>query len=542
MATYYVDFSATNNGDGSAYTQAASGGAVGAFNTIFSLTLTSGDIVWMRRVAKSAAFTSTQTLAYAGVTFIGWPESGDDFYSTRPSPPQTTWDADAGNYATFTLNTASTNLTINAASMLIYRLQVLCTSASASALSFGTVSGNTFKNCWFANNQSVTVSLISITNATNTEFDNCEFSVTTYNNSSSAIFSSLTTCAINNCQIDITNLNGTSSASLIQMSTSSVIRNLTFNVGTMNSSATLIFIFISNTGNTIINCTITVTTNTATGNATVLQINTGENSNIVRNLNCNVGYNFVISGSGNDIQVNKWTQTTANTTGAIQVSGSGNTLVFNNTTFKSGNTSGDIDITGAGNTIVTRNATYANTPFFRQSADLGNRWFSFDDGGTANLWKSATFSGTVNSSSVTRTGGEVYSILLTNTLSTSLSRGQMQLSQLGRETMWISCSSGARTITIYGAYKNYTTLLAHDIWIETEYRDGSIITQPVTTHIPNGALSSDSSTWVGDSGLTMFKMVLSFTLSAAQIVPLRIYGLKYQSSAYLYIDPLPVVT
>jgi len=108
--------------------------------------------------------------------------------------------------------------------------------------------------------------------------------------------------------------------------------------------------------------------------------------------------------------------------------------------------------------------------------------------------------------------------------------------------MWLSLPSGASTITIYGAHKNFSSITASDIWAELQYRDSSDDTQMVSTFDYGASLTSDASTWNNDSGLTGFKLVLSVTLSAAQVVPLRIYGSKYTATAYAYIDPLPVVT
>lgn len=49
--------------------------------------------------------------------------------------------------------------------------------------------------------------------------------------------------------------------------------------------------------------------------------------------------------------------------------------------------------------------------------------------------------------------------------------------------------------------------------------------------------------WKCDTGLTIFKMSKTITLPTNQTVPVRILGsISYEPNAYLYIDPIPVVT
>jgi hypothetical protein len=81
MATYYLDVSASNNGDGLAPTQAASDGAEGAFNnfaTLFAgtprsgVTLAAGDVIWVRTSASSVnlsfVMSASLTSSSAGTT------------------------------------------------------------------------------------------------------------------------------------------------------------------------------------------------------------------------------------------------------------------------------------------------------------------------------------------------------------------------------------------------------------------------------------------------------------------------------------------
>src|SRR5262249_34973896 len=96
MADRFYDASASNDGDGTAFGQAGSPGAAGAYNTLASKSFSSGDKVWCRRQSKT--ITSQLTLSSDGAIFIGWPKSGDINYSTRPSAAQASWDGDSADY------------------------------------------------------------------------------------------------------------------------------------------------------------------------------------------------------------------------------------------------------------------------------------------------------------------------------------------------------------------------------------------------------------------------------------------------------------
>jgi len=108
---YFIDFTAAEFGDGTAHTHAASEGAPGCWNAVTGReteiinALSSGDKVWIRRVGTGVSGNAMLLQYYDGkVAWIGWPESGDEYYDTRPgtggpSPdPRTDWDPDTLTY------------------------------------------------------------------------------------------------------------------------------------------------------------------------------------------------------------------------------------------------------------------------------------------------------------------------------------------------------------------------------------------------------------------------------------------------------------
>jgi len=137
MATHYIDHSAANNGDGTDAAQAASGGAVGAFNGLVANlgSIAAGDTVWIRRSGTAEALSAVFTLWDGGGCY-GWPKSTDPTYATRPaSGTSAGWDADADDYAEFT-TASTTNILVRpttaTAVMTVRRIHMLTSSTSSS--------------------------------------------------------------------------------------------------------------------------------------------------------------------------------------------------------------------------------------------------------------------------------------------------------------------------------------------------------------------------------------------------------------------------
>lgn len=543
MADFYIDFSAANDGDGTAFGQAASGGATGAYNTLAGKTFTTGDKVWMRRVTRGSNYTSTITLGVSGVLYIGWPMSGDTYYSTRPSGAQGTWDADGNSYAKFSF-ASSVNLATGATNLEFHRLHVLQTVGSQPMISYGSFAGTKHYNCIFENSGTMSVTGLTVNSSmTGTIYDGCEFRVANFASGGSTyvINCNVTAVFLTNATFTVTTTSPSGTAYIINLSsTAAYLADIAVNIATLAGSTGLGLITMGSS-NTVINVLGTVTTHSASASIRGIEI-TGS-GNILRNVGTNFGNGLLCSGNANDIEITSLTQRHLLTAGSVLISGTSNVVAINNAIFVTGNTTGDVVVSGVGNVIAMRNAAYQNaTPCVVTSAGTKSKIISFDHNATADDLRMFWYQGSIESSTTYRTGGESYSLKLTNSLSGSQSRGDLQISPVAAESMWLSLPSGANTITIYGAHKNFSTITAADIWAELQYKDGSDVIQTLTTFNYAAALTSDSSTWNNDSGLTLFKLVLSVTLPSAQVCPVRILGSKYTASAYAYIDPLPVIT
>lgn len=107
------------------------------------------------------------------------------------------------------------------------------------------------------------------------------------------------------------------------------------------------------------------------------------------------------------------------------------------------------------------------------------------------------------------------------------------------ETIWLNLSAGTRTVTLYGAHKGFgaTPPKGQHIWMEFEYLDANGKYVTCTTHAYEVDLTSDSSTWNNDTGLTAFKLSATVNVNADCIIPVRIHYHDYVASAYTYIDP-----
>ena len=554
MADYYVDFSATNDGDGTAYTHAGAPAGAGAYNTLASKTFIGGDKVWIRRVTRATDYSGDVTFAVASVLYIGWPISGDAHYATRPVGAQATWDADGGTHATFSFNLAADELNITANSIELHRLKINQKAVTSDPIAWGaSVTGVKMYNCYFQNSNATgysnTTFLAVVSGNTDFIFRGCTFDILVFSpNSTNPMFSvSGARAIIEGCTFNATTLtsNGSNNNILSVDAADCFILSCTATIGTLNGSgaAGLITFGASATGTNVVGLTGTVTTHNATGSQYTVTF--GGNGVTAKNISCNFGRGVNFSAAaGNYCSILSLLQRHGNASGGVAFGATshGNELHLTNFVFATGNTNGDVQLNGEGNTVYLRNASFqAGTPI----ATIGgstNKWFSFDHNLVVGNFQQGAKGGTIISSNTYRTGGEAFSMKVQMVGVTLFSKGEMHLSRKGAETIWLALSTGARTVTIYGAYKNFTSFLAHDIWAELDWMNGSSLIVTQSSFTLNGALTSDASTWVNDTGLTGFKLVLSFTLPSDQVVPLRLFGTKYESGAYVYIDPKPTIT
>lgn len=551
MADKFVDFSATNDGDGTAFGQAASPGGVGAYNTLVGKTFAASDKVWIRRKTKTQTALTFNTL---NVIYIGWPVSGDIYFATRPAAAQATWDPDAATYAeidglaaTTPLVTVSTN-----SGQELHRLKIVTLSGTGtSTITFQSSVSTIVYNSWIENASTSIVAGVLTAISNTIKFDNC-----TLLHSGTGGTGFLINTAVGTYETEFINCVITGSSS---MSTGRVL--------IFNNTAT----------NYLIGCTITCSSTTMTGDmivsansASVIFMNdctvdsdstgnqvqidvgagvAGSNARLVAfNLTMNKGRTIFLTGS-NYVHFRRFNQSTSGGTPptyAIQASAPGTIVCGSNFTFQPGNTQGDIQV-GNGIYYFLQNCTFASsTPMGPTPTDFPGVWVA-DDSSAVGFWKYRGQKGDTSSNSVSRTGGETFSLKFELSSGSAPFWKHMMPILPAFETIWVSLPASVSTITIYGAYKNYGAdpPTQKDIWIETDYLDagsGAHRAFSSSRQVNTTVLVADGSTWVGDTGLTIFKMTLTMTPGQACLAPIRLYHTKRVATAFVYIDPKPVVT
>lgn len=548
MANVYVDYTAANDGDGTTAAQAAGAGLTGAFNTLAGKTFTAGDKVWVRRVASSAIGATTTLSQTVGVEIIGWPKSGDVYYSTRPaSGTSNGWDSDSADYFTLLYNSASFNLSVSGQNYTFYRLKV---QQNASAAIVGSVTGSTniFIDCyWLHNHATPNTANPEITlNSTNTKFIRCKFEASASSNAGTGVVTVTTATGMKlfDCIVQVASIIGTSSIPFNITASDCTIHGLTVNIVTGTSVMNLITVSGSN-------CVIMDTAIVASGGVTSFSPFriTGSNNRIT-GITTNSGgggsNGFVsITGNHNVVMFTKCTQNpTTGTNGINLTTGAGNHVVLKNVVFQ-GNTQ-DLQMGSAANNMVyCNNCTFSSSPIISSSMHETCSVYSYNHNTTSGLFHAEFLNGTIDSSATYRTGGETFSFKFQSSSAGLGERGQLQLGIPGMETIWIALAAGSRTLTLYGAHKNFSsnTPTKQTMWFEFEYLDASGNYTHVSTYAYGTALDSDASTWNGDTGLTAFKIQApSVTVNADCVVSVRVFYHTYESGAYTYVDPKIVVT
>lgn len=93
MADWYVDLSASTNGDGS------TSSPWNDFTSTENASVNAGDRVWFRRTDTGEYISGFKEGDVNNpIYYIGWPKEGDDFYSIRDSGLAATWDLDSEDY------------------------------------------------------------------------------------------------------------------------------------------------------------------------------------------------------------------------------------------------------------------------------------------------------------------------------------------------------------------------------------------------------------------------------------------------------------
>lgn len=544
MANWFVDFSAANDGDGTAFNQASGGGASGAYNTLASKTFASGDLVWIRR--KSITITSLLTLNQGGTTYIGWPESGDTYFLTRPSAAQASWDADATGYAEINTTTslavmvsinASTNTTV---AQEFHRMKFFHNNTTVAALDCVAVSSlANFYACYWDHKGGATGGVANrvIHMAAACSFTNC---TATYTGVGTANAITVLSWSATTFPTTFTGCTLTTSGPAFVISNPGVGYFINCTISNAANSTRSLVIIAGAGFLYLYNCTLTF----ASTSVSVIDA-TGTTGKII-------GIKLTISGrrislpNGSMLHISSFTQTASSSDYAI-VPNTGSVIAGENFSFVSGNTTGDLG-PGIGSAYYLKNCTFTHaSPVGAANGNFLGAWI-LDHGGTVGAFRYIGPRGEVTTEAVKRERGERTTLkfnMNSGTGGTDPFWRQLPFIIPGMESILVHLPAYQSTITIYGAHKGYSSdpPLADDLWFDTDYISSTTgTTRTYASSKTTGSMTSDDSVWTGDTSLTQFKLSVTVTPGQACLCPIRLFFIKRVASAYLYIDPRPVVS
>lgn len=552
MPNYFIDPSATNDGDGTTAAQASSPGGVGAFNTPNGHVFAGpGAVVWIRR----ASFLALTTYNWGTATIVGWPVPGDDLYSTRPaSGTSAGWDGDAPTWADLRFSgTATPTATVNFNWFAAYRCKFTHTATSNSGTVWAFILGTTTKNCYFKSNvvgnANYAVAMPNgpfTSNVWSTTFEATDESKT-YDDTKNALnIPQFFDCTFNKLRVN---------TSLFTMQ-NAVVSGGTFSRCTFSSpfgNAVSVVTTATTYVAVLIDCTFDNSSVTSYPGATIASTVSISGRCLIRSATV-LGTGLAVNVFGTacpPLHVSKFQQfNPPSTSGLTPIAAGDVSLKIDNAQFVNGN-SPDVTVTAGGRVLIQNafRSPIAGTISVSQAA--AGKAFVQDELSAQGSWRSLTTNtGTISKSTTQRTGGEVYSLLASKTDSQPNYEPMEFFGEPGWETIWVPLVTGANTITVYGAYKNYESdpPTSEDVWLETDYLNtGSGPGRAHATTKAQGALTADASTWTGDT-VTSFKLVLVVTVTQGQVVPIRVLHSKahlVMSSGLfgsLYVDPKVVVS
>ncbi|MEI6542141.1 MAG: hypothetical protein WCL60_01380 [Methylococcales bacterium] len=593
MTNIYFDFSATFNGNGTAPTQASSGGAAGAYNTFVGVTPNSGDSWWIRRSNSAMTLAAVYAGALGGVNIIGWPISGDDFYASRPAAGISAgWDSDSTSlYAKILSSSATYNFAPTGVGANFQRLWVSSTNTATQTIPLASFAGasTTCKNSKFTfdnaiNGTSVQLPPLSITGAT-PNFQN----ITTQGSSTGATTTPIVTITqaaaaggyIKNLTVNAAALplgaGSIISSAAVQYTgvvgyQPIVFEGLTINILGSQSYHIGTALLTLTQGPCIRDLSITGPTGTAYQGSGLYLL---APRNDIYNVTCtgNAGP-IVIGGSNGIVEVKNWsisyqlgTGTTSASAGTYTTAGSGAPIAFlagasgnqfnlTNANIKAANQ--QIYNAGNWNQIMFNWVQFSGTNATGSNITGGtvagtSAGFDFDLFEQNSLQVLGSFRytnrhGQWTTTNTYRTGSAANFALKCVITEPALSqnRRELPIGVKGREQAFLNLTNGTNVIRLYGSYKSWAGTnealpTLRDIGINFDYYNGSGYV--AISSFTDGALPSDSSTWNNDSGLTGFIITTTLTdVSGAQAVPFNIFASpEFDSSGYIYIDPAVTV-
>lgn len=558
MADWFVDFSAANDGDGTAFGQAAGGGAAGAYNTLASKTFSSGDKVWIRR--KSKTITATLTLSQGGAIYIGWPQSGDTYFSTRPAAAQASWDADAVGYAEVTATTLFTPMVSIATNALqeFHRMKFNCAYTGTSAMtSVSLAIQANFYNCWMehAGTATSTTSQFVLNAAANGIFKNCTLTAVGTAAGSTPPTQIVVIVSANNvvaqfvsCNITVTAA-GSNTWVIFSATTSITGMDVFFIDCTMSAAATtanstLVTLGATVSGSVYMNNVSLDTECNSSSTQTQISHTSSTQSFFAHRFNLVKGRRIAMT-TGAVVHFAKFNQTVASSDYAINT-GQGVVVTGTNFSFHPGNTLGDIQPSHG--RYYLRNCNFGSFSPLSRSTDFPG--ICLAETSVPGDFKYISANGEIVSSNVHRSYGEAYSLkveLFPQAVPATFAYwNQLNLFSPEFEIILATLPAAASTVTIYGAYALYGSSppTKDDIWFDLDYYDsGSGAHRTTVSSKTTGTLTSDTSTWnLDNASLTPFKMSISVTPGQVCLCPIRLYMSKRSQTGYLYLDPKPVIT
>lgn len=559
MATYFLDYTATFNGDGSTAAQAVSDGAVGAFNTFDGVVMVADDEFWLRRTS-TWNIEASLILVPEGAKFIGWPKSNDKYYALRPaSGTSEGWDGDAGTYCMLSFDNAS------------YFFKELG----------DLVSDNVYFSRLHMRHDVAAESPIFVNSAEpiGWVFDAMFFDTTQTTSVDECLYLRLTAPKFYNCTFHFPATGGTN---LFLFCSGMLMINTIFNIEkfTLKSIQFYEGSGYSGTqgGQTLMNITVNLANHVSTGNDGVFDL-------FSRSRLCNflINNNTDVLGGGSDIGImvgeldendeyrggNGSLNVAYGTCTGEDMFGTNYRCLQDiwNTNFASVDSAflghlnlthchikGDVTWQGLGfpqtlytgasksgsSSIRTDNTTFDNG-VYNISLDLeeyGNKIISTQTNGEADNFQQYSFQQSILKVDERRQCGPLWSLKIQGKDYDSLGFPRLQQSLI-----YADLASGANTLTLYCAQLWFPeTLTRENIWITATYYDQTNDINKFVTNQDKTDWTLDSYLWETQHPYEAIRTTIDITTDHAQRVPIYVYTQLPNIDGYILLDPYLVIT
>ena len=524
MADWFVDFDAGVDGDGTSIAT--------CFNTIVGKSFGVLDYVWIRR---TGTLTLVADLMLLGARYIGWPKAGDYWntifgYGTNGDP----WDTDVDNQAIIEAGAGITvsigqNGNTAAKVLALHRLKFDNPTGDENDVWVSSFYGPKITDCIFRSAMHAYLS----TFATNQYILNSVFETVndTGTNGTALLLPSEASIRFEGCTFKSTGASTAPTVVLVGITNNSQVAFFECDFIATGTSRCLDTVptLDDETRTVLMNCSFDDSARSSFTQPAIL----ARGSSWARNIDFN-GSHVQLGPSDADVDRRFWWWQfasfvqTVDTPVGIKANFGGVLTILN---FIPDGSTTDPIVAAPGIKIQITNGSST-----LRHDDLKIK----DEAGVLGAWHQVSrYGDALKIDSVDRDTGAPFAVKLTYDVDAA---GKLPL-MVSHDTIYAKLTAGVRTVTIYGAHKSYSSApTKNDLWFDVDYYDA------VTTHRASGssraagALTSDASTWNGDSGLTIFKLVVVITVVTPGIMPIRIYFRKYDAAGYTYLDPKPVVT